>query len=76
MRLAKREDQELISISTILKFSAQFNKYLKYLLRFVDIGVYGVPKRPGFNAEVVTRKIEDFVRFEKIIAFSQIFILS
>lgn len=29
---------------------------------FVDIGVYGVPKRPGFNAEVVTRKIEDFVR--------------
>jgi len=49
---------------------------LKYLLRFVDIGVYGVPKRPGFNAEVVTRKIEDFVRFEKIKAFSQIFILS
>ena len=32
------------------------------MFRFVDIGVYGVPKRPGFNAEVVTRKIEDFVR--------------
>lgn len=29
---------------------------------FVDIGVYGVPKRPGFDVYAVTRRIEDFVR--------------
>ena len=31
--------------------------------RFVDIGVYGVPKRPGFDVYAVTRRIEDFVRY-------------
>jgi len=29
---------------------------------FVDVGVYGVPKRPDFDVVKVTRKIEDFVR--------------
>jgi len=29
---------------------------------FVDVGVYGVPKRDGFEVVSVTRKIEEFVR--------------
>ncbi len=29
---------------------------------FVDVGVYGVPKRPGFDAEKITRNVEEFVR--------------
>lgn len=29
---------------------------------FVDVGVYGVPKRAGFDCEIVTRKVEEFVR--------------
>ena len=29
---------------------------------FVDVGVYGVPKREDFDAEKTTRKVEEFVR--------------
>jgi hypothetical protein len=35
---------------------------LKTALRFVDIGVYGVPKRSAFETVRTTRKVEDFVR--------------
>ena len=30
---------------------------------FVDVGVYGVPKNPRFEAEKTTRKVEEFVRY-------------
>ena len=36
-----------------------------YFSRFVDIGVYGVPKVPDFNSKRTTRSIEDFVRKNK-----------
>lgn len=29
---------------------------------FVDVGVYGVPKRPGFDSQKTTRAVEEFVR--------------
>lgn len=28
---------------------------------YIDIGVYGVPKRPGFDPKQTTRRIEAFV---------------
>ena len=34
--------------------------HVKY--RFVDVGVYGVPKAKGFNSKLTTRRIEEFVR--------------
>ena len=36
--------------------------YLFLFFRFVDVGVYGPPKREGFDAVKTTRAVEDFVR--------------
>ena len=38
------------------------HSFLPFLFRFVDVGVYGVPKNPAFETVSTTRKIESFVR--------------
>ena len=38
------------------------HSFLPFLFRFVDVGVYGVPRNPAFETVSTTRKIESFVR--------------
>ena len=36
--------------------------FILHFYRFVDVGVYGVPKTENFNSEATTRRVEEFVR--------------
>ena len=35
---------------------------ISFEYRFVDVGVYGVPKTENFDSEATTRRVEEFVR--------------
>ena len=43
-------------------FELFFIYFIWFYYRFVDVGVYGVPKTENFNSEDTTRRVEEFVR--------------